>query len=101
MQLLLVFFPKLSFRAGVSALVSCPAEFLMIQQQKSGRPLGTEARLALSTLGPLKLFKGLGPTMVSATMPSVPYDDHVLRAWFVSLYLLGLLKLFKGLGPLW
>ena len=46
--------------AGVcSAPFGCAAEFVMIQQQKSGRTLPTEFSHVLGTHGPAKLLKGL------------------------------------------
>ena len=44
---------------AVSASVGCPAELLMIQQQRGGRTLAGEAQLLLSQHGVLKLYKGL------------------------------------------
>ncbi|EIE26829.1 mitochondrial carrier [Coccomyxa subellipsoidea C-169] len=44
---------------AASALVGCPAELLMIQQQKSGRPLLAEARRIVFQLGTLGLYRGL------------------------------------------
>lgn len=44
---------------AASALVGCPAELLMIQQQKSGQPLLAEARRMVSDYGALGLYRGL------------------------------------------
>lgn len=44
---------------AASALVGCPAELLMIQQQKTGQRLLTEARRTVSELGVLGLYRGL------------------------------------------
>ena len=42
-----------------SAFVSTPAELLMIQQQKHGRPLMTELQQIISKHGLLHLYRGL------------------------------------------
>ena len=49
-----------------SALLSGPAELVMIQQQKSGRSLAVEARTILQGHGLLKLYKGLVSTGLPA-----------------------------------
>ena len=43
----------------MSASVGCPAELLMIQQQKTGRTLLSEAQHIVSQHGPLRLYKSL------------------------------------------
>lgn len=42
-----------------SAFFGCPAEFVMIQQQKTGRRLLTEFKSIISTYGAAKMYKGL------------------------------------------
>ncbi len=44
---------------ATSAFIACAAEMIMIQQQKNGRSLGTEARQLVSTYGIAKLYKGI------------------------------------------
>lgn len=44
---------------SASALLGCPAEFIVIHQQKTGRSLAAETASILRTYGPLKLYKGL------------------------------------------
>ena len=39
--------------------MGCPAELLMIQQQKHGRPLMQEARRIVAKYGPTGLYRGL------------------------------------------
>ena len=58
--------PQGSARIGVamaagssSAVFGCAAEFVMIQQQKSGRPLLAELKHISSTYGIGSLYKGL------------------------------------------
>lgn len=58
---------------ATSALISCPAEFLVIQQQRTGQPLRVEAARVLRALGPLSLYKGLGATVVRASLYTASY----------------------------
>lgn len=44
---------------AASALVGCPAELLMIQQQKTGEPLTGAVRRIASQYGVLGLYRGL------------------------------------------
>ena len=44
---------------AASAMVSCPAEFVMIQQQREGRSLGAELKYTLTQRGALTAYKGL------------------------------------------
>ena len=44
---------------AASSLVGCPAELLMIQQQKDGRPLMQEAQRIVAKYGPTGLYRGL------------------------------------------
>ena len=44
---------------AASSLVGCPAELLMIQQQKDGRPLMLEAQRVVAKYGPTGLYRGL------------------------------------------
>lgn len=71
---------------AVSALVSCPSEFLVIHQQKSGQPLRVEAASILQAYGPLKLYRGLvrraglkQPALVKAGVGRVP--QPALCSW--------------------
>jgi len=41
-----------------SAVFGCSAEFVMIQQQRSGRPLLAEIKHIVSTNGPMTVYKG-------------------------------------------
>lgn len=64
----------LAMSAGASsAFLGCPAEFVMIQQQKSGRSLATEFRHVLATYGALKPFKGLSATVMRESMYASGY----------------------------
>lgn len=56
-----------------SALFSCPAEMVMIQQQKSGRSLMAELRQLTSTLGIMSVYKGLSPTLVRESLYTAGY----------------------------
>lgn len=42
-----------------SAFLGCPAEYLMIQQQRHNRALGAELRHTLSTRGFLGVYRGI------------------------------------------
>lgn len=42
-----------------SAMFGCPAEYLMIKQQNSGRSLPAEFRHVVRTMGPMAVYKGL------------------------------------------
>lgn len=44
---------------AASSLVGCPAELLMIQQQKEGRPLMQEAQRFVAKYRPQGLYRGL------------------------------------------
>jgi hypothetical protein len=44
---------------AASALVSCPAEFIIIQQQRCGRSLGAELKHTFAERGALTAYKGL------------------------------------------
>lgn len=44
---------------SASAIFGCPAEFLMIQQQRTGKSLSMVSREIISTYGPLAIYKGL------------------------------------------
>ncbi|KAL4458201.1 hypothetical protein ABPG75_013066 [Micractinium tetrahymenae] len=64
----------LAMGAGASsAVLGCPAEFVMIQQQKAGRSLPAEFRHSLSTYGPLKPFKGLSATVARESLYACGY----------------------------
>lgn len=56
-----------------SAVLGCPAEFVMIQQQKSGRPLPAEFRHILSTYGALKPLKGFSATVLRESLYASGY----------------------------
>lgn len=50
----------IALSAGASsAFIGCPAEFLMIQQQKSGLSLATQLKSVAGSFGVLKIYKGL------------------------------------------
>ncbi|KAK9824556.1 hypothetical protein WJX72_011293 [[Myrmecia] bisecta] len=60
--------------AGVaSALLSCPAELLMIQQQRSGGSLRVEAHKVLSQHGAGRLMAGLSMTAVRESVYTAGY----------------------------
>jgi hypothetical protein len=65
---------------AASALLSCPAEFLVIHQQKTGRSLRAEAGSILKMYGPLKLYKGLvgGPGPLYGLRDSLRQHFHRL-----------------------
>lgn len=44
---------------STSAFFGCPAEFVMIQQQRSGRSLFAEFRYILGTHGAFSVYKGM------------------------------------------
>lgn len=77
--------------AGVcSSVFGCPAEYMMIQQQKSGRSLLAELKHTVQAHGALKPFKGLvscggagaGPTAASHRVPaSQPAADGCASPW--------------------
>ncbi|KAK9916384.1 hypothetical protein WJX75_002075 [Coccomyxa subellipsoidea] len=58
---------------AASALVGCPAELLMIQQQKTGQRLLTEARRIVSELGALGLYRGLTATTIRESVYTGSY----------------------------
>lgn len=58
---------------ATSALIACPAELLMIQQQKSGLDLGVQARALVREFGATKLFKGLSANMMRESMYAAGY----------------------------
>lgn len=58
---------------AASALVGCPAELLMIQQQKSGQPLLAEARRIVSQYGALGLYRGMTATTIRETVYTGSY----------------------------
>lgn len=58
---------------GASAFLGCPAEFVMIQQQKRGGSLPTEFRHIVNTYGALKPFKGLSATILRESLYATGY----------------------------
>jgi hypothetical protein len=73
--------------AGVaSAVVSCPAELVMLHQQTSGAKMVPAVRQLVATHGPLSLWRGMAPTMmreclwVGAYLGSVPVLEEGLRS---------------------
>eukprot|EP00887_Chlorella_sp_A99_P001559 scaffold8.g1559.t1 len=56
-----------------SALFGAPAEFVVIQQQKSGRSLAAEARHIVAEHGLLKVYKGLVPTVARESLYAAGY----------------------------
>ncbi|GAB4822202.1 hypothetical protein N2152v2_009248 [Parachlorella kessleri] len=58
---------------ATSALLGCPSEFIVIHQQKTGHSLPTEASRLLRTYGPLKLYKGLGATVIRESLYTASY----------------------------
>ena len=52
---------------SASAMFSCPAEFVIIQQQKSCRPMMAEVRSIVSTYGALAMYKGMVRQLVVVT----------------------------------
>ena len=67
--------------AAASALLSCPAEFLVIQQQRSGRGLREEAGHVVRTWGLLKPYKGLvGALCVCSVFVAV---EAIQGPWWV------------------
>jgi hypothetical protein len=69
---------------ATSAVFACPAEYVMIQQQKSGRSLTAELRNILTQEGPLVVYRGMGATIVRETLYAAGYLGvvPVLRASF-------------------
>ncbi|PSC69614.1 Mitochondrial Carrier (MC) Family [Micractinium conductrix] len=64
----------LAMGAGASsAFLGCPAEFVMIQQQKAGRSLAAEARHIMAAYGPLKPMKGLSATIARESLYACGY----------------------------
>ena len=81
---------------AASSLVGCPAELLMIQQQKSGQTLTAEARRIVSTYGVLGLYRGLVSTLLQCnlTLPHSsggPLNFH--RLWLADVQKDGRLQL--------
>ncbi|KAI3435642.1 hypothetical protein D9Q98_001700 [Chlorella vulgaris] len=58
---------------AASAVMGCPAEFVMIQQQKSGRSLPAEFRHIVSTYGALKPIKGFSATVLRESLYASGY----------------------------
>ncbi|CAL5225283.1 g8081 [Coccomyxa viridis] len=58
---------------AASSLVGCPAELLMIQQQKHGRPLMQEAQRIVAKYGPTGLYRGLTGTAIRETIYTGSY----------------------------
>lgn len=56
-----------------SAILGCPAEFVMIQQQKAGRTLPAEFRHIVSTYGLAKPMKGLSATVIRESLYACGY----------------------------
>ena len=60
--------------AGASSTVfACPAEYIMIQQQKTGRTLPQELRHIFNVEGPLALYRGLSATIVREALYAAGY----------------------------
>ncbi|GAB4817787.1 hypothetical protein N2152v2_004833 [Parachlorella kessleri] len=58
---------------ATSALLSCPAELLVIQQQKTGLTLSAAAGGVLRDHGLLKLYKGLSSTAIRGALYTASY----------------------------
>ncbi|CAK0735994.1 hypothetical protein CVIRNUC_000674 [Coccomyxa viridis] len=58
---------------AASSLVGCPAELLMIQQQKDGRPLMQEAQRIVAKYGPTGLYRGLTATVIRESVYTGSY----------------------------
>ncbi|KAL6771419.1 hypothetical protein ACKKBG_A26290 [Auxenochlorella protothecoides x Auxenochlorella symbiontica] len=64
----------IALSAGASsAFIGCPAEFLMIQQQKSGLSLATQLKSVAGSFGVLKIYKGLAATMMRESLYTAGY----------------------------
>lgn len=59
-----------SAAGATSALVSCPAECVMIQQQKYNRPLAGTMAAMYRDFGLRGYYRGIGPTMVRESLYS-------------------------------
>eukprot|EP00243_Klebsormidium_subtile_P013754 TRINITY_DN9308_c0_g1_i1.p1 TRINITY_DN9308_c0_g1~~TRINITY_DN9308_c0_g1_i1.p1 ORF type:complete len:288 (-),score=15.19 TRINITY_DN9308_c0_g1_i1:390-1253(-) len=58
---------------AVSALVGCPAELIMIQQQKQGGSLASQLRQVVQQHGVTAFAKGLGPTVIRESIYTGTY----------------------------
>ncbi len=61
---------------AVSSLISCPAELLMIQQQRTGQPLSAVARRIVGGAGLSGLYRGL--VSCFPLLEDTRLDEHAL-----------------------
>jgi hypothetical protein len=58
---------------ATSALVACPAEVIMIQQQRNNKAMAAQAGDIIGKFGPQRLWRGVFPTMARESMYTCGY----------------------------